>query len=269
MAADILKRIVQVKAQQVQQARAGCPMDELKARIDADRPRHSLIDALYPQCARNVNIIAEIKRASPSKGDIQPNLDVVDYVSAVAAGGAAALSVLTESSFFKGSLDDLRTARRQTDLPILRKDFIFDPYQLYEAAAAGADAILLIVRILTLSQLTELIDLAESLGLEALVEVHAESEVEPALAAGARLIGINNRNLQTFHTDLAVAKQVAAGLLDRATVVAASGIDRRAAIEGNLAVGIHNFLVGESIARANDPPVLVRRLCTAADGKDG
>ncbi len=268
MARDFLTQIVREKKEQIDHVRAGCPLAALRDQIDPNRPIHSLIGALYPQRSQSVNIIAEIKRASPSKGDIQPDLNVADYVTAVTAGGAAALSVLTESRYFKGSLADLQTARRHTRIPILRKDFIFDSYQLYEAAAAGADAVLLIVRILTLDQLTELIDIADSLRMDTLVEVHAAAEIDLALAAGARLIGINNRNLQTFHTDLTVAKQVAAGLPDTITVVAASGIAGPADICGNVAVGIHNFLVGESIARSANPRAFVRRLCAAPDGKD-
>ncbi len=268
MARDFLTQIVREKKEQVERAKADCPLALLHHQIDSTRPVHSFIDALYPQRPQAVNIIAEIKRASPSKGDIQPDLNVADYVTAVTAGGAAALSVLTESNYFKGCLADLQTARRYTQIPILRKDFIFDPYQLYEAAAAGADAVLLIVRMLTLDQLTELIDLADSLRMDTLVEVHAAAEIDLALTAGARLIGINNRNLQTFHTDVAVAKQVAAGLPDTITVVAASGIAGPADICGNVAVGIHNFLVGESIARSDNPQAFVRRLCVAPDGKD-
>jgi len=268
MARDFLTQIVREKKDQVQQARILCPQEALRDQIDPNRLIRPLIGALWPQRERSVNIIAEIKRASPSKGDIQPNLNVADYVTAVTAGGAAALSVLTESNYFKGSLADLQTARRYTQIPILRKDFIFDPYQLYEAAAAGADAVLLIARMLTLDQLTELIDLADSLRMDALVEVHVAAEIDLALAAGACLIGINNRNLQTFHTDLTVAKQVAAGLPDSTTVVAASGIAGPDDIRGNVAVGIHNFLVGESIARSDNPQAFVRRLRSAPDGKD-
>jgi indole-3-glycerol phosphate synthase len=206
------------------------------------------------------NIIAEVKRASPSKGDICPGLKPAAYAAACERGGAAALSVLTDLDFFKGSLEDLALARQHTSLPVLRKEFIIDEYQVFESAAAGADAILLINRILTPSRLQTFLQLTDDLGLDALVEIHSESEVATVTAAGARLIGINNRDLATFATDTGRAVYLASLFGTDQTLVAASGIHDRKDIRKSRRGGIDNFLVGESIARAQDPEAFVRYL---------
>ena len=247
---SILDRIVDSKKAEVAAAMRDVPLAALKSRIAAPwTPRGFASRMARPG---GVNIIAEIKRASPSKGDIAPDLNAADCARAYEAGGAAALSVLTDGPFFKGSLDDLAAARAATRLPVLRKEFIVDPYQVYEARAAGADAVLLIVRILPPQLLEALLALAQRLGMDALVEIHAAEELNVARTAGARLIGINNRNLATFDTCLDTASELARRFLPGEVPVAASGIGDRRDIELNLRAGIRNFLIGESLVRAAD-----------------
>jgi indole-3-glycerol phosphate synthase len=249
----ILDRIVADKREEVAAAARKVPEAELRSRIaDTVWAARGFEKRLAAPGPGGVNIIAEIKRASPSKGDICADLDAVVCAGHYEQGGAAAISVLTDKVYFKGSLEDLRQARAAVSLPVLRKEFIISPYQLYEARNAGADAVLLIVRILADSQLKEMLDLCRELGLDALVEIHAPQEYEAAHKAGARLIGINNRNLATFDTSLATATAVAGLLQPGETPVAASGISSRAHIETNLQAGLFNFLIGESLVRAKD-----------------
>jgi len=200
-----------------------------------------------------VRIIAEIKRASPSKGDINPDLNPADVAQAYQEGGAAALSVLTEPNFFKGSQEDLRSARAVITMPVLRKDFIIDPYQVYESAAMGADAILLIVRILDDKTLQDLYALARNLGLDILTEVFDEEDAARASALKATLIGINNRDLARFNTDINHAIRIAELLPEAASIVAASGVHSQTDIELNLANGIRRFLIGEALVKQPDP----------------
>jgi indole-3-glycerol phosphate synthase len=200
-----------------------------------------------------VRIIAEIKRASPSKGEINPDLNPAAVARAYQEGGAAALSVLTEPSFFKGSQSDLQSAREVITMPVLRKDFIIDPYQVYESVAIGADAILLIVRILDDKALHELYTLARNLGIDILTEVFDEEDAARASALKATLIGINNRDLARFNTDINHAIRVAALLPAEASIVAASGIHSQTDIEMNLANGLRRFLIGEALVKHADP----------------
>ncbi|HVA67949.1 MAG TPA: indole-3-glycerol phosphate synthase TrpC [Candidatus Binataceae bacterium] len=197
-------------------------------------------------------IIAEIKRASPSKGDILPGLDPAALARDYTAAGAAALSVLTDRHF-KGTLEDLRAARAAVDLPILRKDFMFDAYQVYEARAAGADCILLIAAMLPEADLRSLSALAHDLGLEALVEVHDSAEMNRAGRIGARLIGINNRDLHTFVTDIAETERLLENYHDGALIVSESGIDTQDDIRRLDRAGARAFLIGESLLRGGDP----------------
>ncbi|HTO55779.1 MAG TPA: indole-3-glycerol phosphate synthase TrpC [Myxococcota bacterium] len=204
-------------------------------------------------------VIAEFKRASPSKGEIRPGADPAAIARAYEAAGAAALSVLTDREFFRGSLDDLRAARAAVRVPVLRKDFTIDALQLFEARAAGADAALLIVAALDDSRLRELLACARELALDALVEVHDEPELERALAAGAELLGVNNRDLRDFKTDVGVTR----ALLPRAagrTVVSESGIDAPETVRALAAEGASAFLVGEALMREPDPGAALRRL---------
>ncbi|HOU22117.1 MAG: indole-3-glycerol phosphate synthase TrpC [Kiritimatiellae bacterium] len=204
-----------------------------------------------------VRIIAEIKRASPSLGDIRPDLHPGDLAAAYQDGGAAALSVLTEPAFFKGSAQDLQRARHVTDLPVLRKDFILDPYQVYETAAMGADAMLLIVRILDDEQLASLTALAHGIGLETLVEIHDEADARRILDLIPPVVGINNRDLAHFRTDTTQAARLAALLPQGSAVVAASGIHSADDIQRALAAGIRRFLIGEILIRAPAPAALL------------
>jgi indole-3-glycerol phosphate synthase len=199
-----------------------------------------------------VRLLAEIKRRSPSAGLIRSDVETTDVARAYEAGGAAALSVLTDEEFFGGSLEALRRVRRAVALPLLRKDFVLDEVQVWEARAAGADAILLIVRILDDPRLAALRDLALELGMAALVEVHDARELDRALTVGADLIGINNRDLSTFRTDLALSLQLAAGVEPEVTLIAESGIRSPDDVVALGAVGMDAILVGESLMRQAD-----------------
>jgi indole-3-glycerol phosphate synthase len=198
-------------------------------------------------------IIAEVKRASPSKGEFAMHLDPVDLAIEYQKNGAAAISVLTERHYFKGDPDFIRQMRPEIDVPILRKDFILEPIQVYETAALGADALLLIVNLLNLGQLTALLLLTRSLGLEALVEVHTEEEMARALEAGARLIVINHRDLNTFQMHMDRALELAPMAPPEVTLVAASGLNSRADLERLEKAGIRAFLIGETLVTAPDP----------------
>lgn len=252
MSPDFLTTIVAHKKQEVASARQAVPEHLLRQKATPGKGKRPFAAVLGRSTPSGVGIIAEIKRASPSKGDIRINLDPADYAAKYEAGGAAALSVLTEQAYFKGSIDDFKAARGACRLPVLRKDFMVSAYQFYESAVMGADAVLLIARILSRQQLKDYLLLSRELDLDALVEVHSETDLENANLAGADLIGINNRNLQSFETSLDVAKNLAAQLTPDQTAVAASGISTRDDIEANLACGIRNFLVGESLVRAAD-----------------
>ncbi|MFO8085175.1 MAG: indole-3-glycerol phosphate synthase TrpC [Desulfobacterales bacterium] len=250
MSNDILTRIIECKKQEIRESKAIISEKKLCSQAFNTCDRRPFIEKFK---LPGINIIAEIKRASPSKGPINMVLDPAFYAKAYEKGGAVALSVLTEKIFFKGSPQDLEIARAATSLPVLRKDFIISEYQMYETVLMGADAVLLIVRCLSEDRLKQLIDLSRELKLETLVEIHTESDLERATTAGAQLIGINNRNLQTFETNLATAMQLVSLLKEYQMPVAASGIGNRKDIENNLNVGINNFLIGESLVKADDP----------------
>ena len=257
---NFLKKITETKRAQVAAAKKAVPLARLQ---DAARARTDFRDfsgALTAAGHERVAIIAEIKRASPSKGIICKDADAAVYAAAYENGGAAAISVLTETDFFKGGPHDLKTARSAQSLPVLRKDFIIDEYQVYESAAMGADAILLIVRILDQERLGRYLALASELGMDTLVEIFDECELEAAAAVGARLIGINNRNLDSFDTDVSRARRMAQQLGKDMVPVAASGVSCREDIEAGLEAGIYSFLVGESLMRAEDPESFLRSL---------
>lgn len=246
---SILEKIFAAKRTELRARRQAVSPDAIAAeaaRAPKPRPFVATLRARQPA------IIAEIKRASPSKGDIMPGLDPATVARDYAASGAAAISVLTDAHF-KGSLDDLRAARKATELPILRKDFIFDPYQLYEARAAGADAILLIAAMLKEGQLRSLAALARELGMAALVEVHDAGELAIAERTGSELIGINNRDLHNFKTDLGVTEALLAGYRGDSLIVAESGIETADDIRRLYAAGARAFLIGESLLRDGRP----------------
>jgi indole-3-glycerol phosphate synthase len=267
MADDILNQIVIHKKQEVKTARRLRPEASLRAELPPIKARRSFYDRLATSNPQGINIIAEIKRASPSKGLIRPDLDPALYAREYESGGAAALSVLTDPDFFKGSVDDLKTARRAASLPVLRKDFIISAYQIIETAVIGADAVLLIAAILTKQQLQDYLALCRELGLDALVEVHSEDEHVKVTGAGAKLIGINNRNLKTFHTDIGTSISMAARLAKYQVGVAESGIHTPADIDAVRRAGIYNFLIGESLVRADSPRLFLQSLisCTSTD----
>ena len=260
MAADILNQIVSYKKQEIEAARSRRPEASLREEIATIRQTRSLYNRLSNNDPRVVNIMAEIKRASPSKGPIRPDLDPAVYAREYERGGAAALSVLTDRHFFKGSAEDLAAARRETSLPVLRKDFIVSAYQIYETAAIGADAMLLIAAILSHQQLQDYLALCRELNLDALVEIHTEDEYHKATLAGANLIGINNRNLKTFHTDIDTCISLASRLSSDQVGVAESGIRTPADIDAVVQAGIGNFLIGESLVRADDPCLFLQSL---------
>lgn len=262
MTPTVLSEILEKKKERVAAARKTIDLAVLmdSARdVRKNRPSNALRRAIADP--GGVNIIAEIKRASPSKGIINDQIDVADMARRYASGGARAISVLTEEDFFSGSMADLAAARNAVDLPILRKDFIFDEFQVYEAAAAGADAILLIVAMLDFSTLNKLYSLAEEeLGVDALVEVHTMSELEIADRIGARLIGVNNRNLNTFEVSLDVSRELIRHRPNNAIMIAESGIRDRNDILGLHSVGYSGFLIGETLMRSGDPETALRNL---------
>jgi indole-3-glycerol phosphate synthase len=204
-------------------------------------------------------VIAEIKRASPSKGLLRDNVDAAAVARDYAEAGAAAISVLTDEQYFRGSLADLEAVRAAVDCPALRKDFVIDPVQLLEGRAAGADAALLIVAALEDTQLRELLAVCSEYRLDALVEVHTREELDRALAAGAEIVGINNRDLNTFQTDIEVTRALLPHTQGR-TVVSESGLEDAATIRSLAATGVHGFLVGEALMRAPDPGEALRKL---------
>jgi indole-3-glycerol phosphate synthase len=250
---DILTRIVARKKEEIDEARRQKPLAQLREAAINRNDRRSFYEALKQPGQHGANIIAEIKRASPSQGPLRIDLDPAALARAYAAGGAAALSVLTDHDFFQGSPEDLIVARQAVLLPVLRKDFLISEYQVYESGAMGADAVLLICRILSRPQLSELLALSRSLGMDALVEIHTMADLEMAQASDARLVGINNRNLATFDTDIRTAMTMAQRLSPGQIPVAASGIAGIDDVQANLEQGVYNFLIGESLVRADNP----------------
>ncbi|MEI6446529.1 MAG: indole-3-glycerol phosphate synthase TrpC [Actinomycetes bacterium] len=252
-----LERIVERTRETVERRMAEVPQAELIELLPADRPERTFLEALGRP---GISLIAEHKRRSPSAGAIREDLDLESVVSAYEQGGATALSILTEEDHFGGSLDDLRRARAITDLPILRKDFTVGSYQLYEAANAGADAILLIVAALPPSAIGELSAEARELGLDVLVEVHDEDELGVALEQGADLIGINNRDLRSFEVDVNRTFELLADIPAGKTVVSESGIRDPEQVAELDRVGVDAILVGEALMRSGDLSAATRQL---------
>ena len=261
----ILERIVETKRREVEALRTRVP--ELRSSAEGAPPTRDFRAALT--AGDSVAVIGEIKRRSPGAGPIRPDLDPVQLAPTYETGGAAALSVLTDEEYFGGKIDDLTSARGLVGVPVLRKDFLIDPSQVYQARAAGADAVLLIVRILDDLLLRALRLLAEDLGMTALVEAHDGEEVDRALASGARVLGVNNRNLRTFETRL----EVTLGLLDRipadVVLVSESGVRTQDDVHMLGEKGVDAVLVGESLLRQDDPGQGVSRLTGQARGMRG
>ena len=252
-----LEDIVETTRAGIARRRAERPLEELMAELEPPGRGWPFSEALI---APGVSLIAEMKRASPSKGLIRPGADVVQIVRMYEAAGASACSILTEPEFFGGSLDDLRAARAACSLPLLRKDFIVDEYQLVEARLAGADAALLIVAATGDEMLHDLLAFGHGIGLDLLVEVHDEDDVESAVAAGAEIVGINNRNLKTLEVDRETVLRLLPDIPAGTTVVAESGITDHAEVRRLEEAGVDAILVGEALMGAADPAGAVRAL---------
>ncbi|MCA1830125.1 MAG: indole-3-glycerol phosphate synthase TrpC [Actinobacteria bacterium] len=255
--ASFLERITDARRQDAVRRAALGALDEARAAVPSAPPPRDFAAAL---AAPGMSLIAEVKRSSPSAGAINAAADPVAQARAYEAGGARAISVLTEPDHFGGSLDDLRAVRRVAGVPVLRKDFIVEPLQVWEARAAGADAVLLIVAALEQTGLVALYDLAESLGMAALVEVHDVTEMWRAREAGARIVGINTRNLATLEVDPDTVKQLRPLAPDGALVVGESGVKTREDVSSLEQIGCDAVLVGEALMRAADPAAKIRDL---------
>lgn len=252
--ADILQKILRRKAEEITQRSQRVNLREASERAAAQAPPRGFASALADRIAAGEPaVIAEIKRASPSKGVLRENYDPADIAAAYQRGGAVALSVLTDHDFFQGDDKHLIAARAACTLPVLRKDFTIDPYQVYEARALGADCILLIVAALGDAQLGDLAGLSSHLGMDALIEVHDAEELERAGNVNPRLLGINNRNLRTFDTRLQTTIDLMQAVPDNAIVITESGIHRAEDVALMRAHGVNAFLVGEALMRSDDP----------------
>ncbi len=256
-----LKQVIELKYDEISELKSKIPINTVRKYAESLEPGPDFEKALKASSKENIGIIAEIKKASPSKGDIKTDLDPAVFAEKYTKAGARAVSVLTERKYFKGSLTDLEKVRKATSLPILRKDFTISSYQIFEARAAGANSILLITSILSKEQLWDYISLCREIHLEPLVEITSEKEFEKAAFCNAKIIGINNRNLQTLKTDLNVSTRLAPLFTEDQIPVAASGISLQKDISHVLQeTGICNFLVGESIVRSDDPEKFIRHL---------
>jgi indole-3-glycerol phosphate synthase len=258
MSSDILERILVAKAAEVAERRRDRPVAALRERSLYGEARRGFGHALATHLGRA--IIAEVKRASPSRGVIRADVDAAATAGRYADGGAAAISVLTDGPFFGGSLADLEAIHSAVLLPVLRKDFIVDPYQIEEARAFGADAVLVIIAATDAPQRRDLLATAAALDLDALVEVHHEAELEAAIEAGATIVGINNRDLRTFHTTLSVSERLLSLVPPSVTVVCESGLHTAADIERLEHLGARAFLIGEALIESADPRQRLREL---------
>ncbi len=262
---DTLSRICETKRRHVAEAARRRPPGEIRDLAASAGPPRGFAAALERARAEGrYGLIAEIKRASPSKGVIREDFDPPALARACAAGGACCLSVLTDTPYFHGSDAHLAAARAEIDLPVLRKDFILDPYQVVEARAIGADCILLIMAALGDGQAAELGDAAARLGMDMLVEIHDESELARALALDGGMIGINNRDLKTLETDLATSRRLAPLVPEGRPVVAESGLSTPADLAAMRDIGVTGFLIGEALMRAPDVGAAVRSLLAGA-----
>jgi len=254
----ILTRIVEAKEKRLQVARMRVPEAVVKRMATVAPEAPSFQTAL--ESPRAVRLIAEVKKASPSKGVLKPDLNVEELAAAYSDAGAEAISVVTEEDFFQGDLGWVGKIRKASNLPVLRKDFVFDAFQVYETRASGASAILLIAAMLKPAELNSLIALSKEFALDALVEVHDETELGEALEAEAQIIGVNNRDLKTFNVDLDVSFRLAKLIPDDRLFVVESGIQNKTDINRLLAAGADAFLVGEHFVTSPDPAAAIRGL---------
>jgi indole-3-glycerol phosphate synthase len=257
-----LEQLVAAARADVERRRAEVSLSSLEDRLPGRGEDRPFSEALVRP---GLSLVAEFKRRSPSGGEIRPGAEVSEVVAAYERGGAAALSVLTERAYFGGSLEDLRAAREASDLPILRKDFTVDPYQLYEAAVGGADAVLLIVAALDDDDLASLYDHARALDLDCVVEVHDVRDLERALDLDADVIGVNNRDLNDLSVDIATTLELITDVPAGKTVLSESGYERRDQLEELDRIGVDAVLIGETLMRAQDPEAMVRELTADED----
>ena len=254
---SFLSEIIERKRQRLEALKQTVPRESFDIRVNSHRFRQALL-------RDGIHIIAEFKRRSPSKGPIRVNADLNQIVKSYETGGASAISVLTEEDYFSGSLDDLRAVKKSVDLPVLRKDFIIDEYQVDEAAAAGADAVLLIVAALdddTLLRLRRLIE--DELGMDALIEIHTREEMQRAAACGANLIGVNNRNLHTFEVSLETSLSLAQEAPLNTVLISESGLTKSTDLARLRDAGYRGFLIGEHLMLSKNPEAALRELrCT-------
>jgi indole-3-glycerol phosphate synthase len=262
----VLDRILAETREELERRKRDVPLSEIADRERAPSTSRSFPDAL---ARPGIGVIAEFKRRSPSAGVMREDPDLPGIVGAYERGGAVALSVLTEGPNFEGSLEDLGVARAACALPILRKDFIVDPYQLHEARSAGADAVLLIVAALEQGELEVLLTDGRAMGLDLLVEVHDEEELERALGGGADIVGINNRDLRDFSVDVERTARLMAEMPDGVIVVSESGIGTAEQLDKLGTAGVAAVLVGESLMRAPDPALALKALKTFSNADDG
>ena len=261
---DILNRILARKAEEIEQRSRVRPLEELRVRAKQQPAARGFVRAIQRKLdAGDAAVIAEVKKASPSKGLIRRDFDPAAIARSYEAGGAACLSVLTDVDFFQGSNAYLTEARAACALPVIRKDFIIDPYQVHEARMIGADAILLIVAALEDGPLIDMANLAQELGMDVLVEVHDIDELERALQTDCQLIGVNNRNLRTFDVSLDTSLELKAAMPADRIMVTESGISTREDVARMRGAGIHTFLVGESFMRQPDPGAALRTMFSA------
>jgi indole-3-glycerol phosphate synthase len=256
MITSILENIVNDKKLEVEQKKRLLPLSALKERIAQYKP----IDFAAALTGSDVSLIAEVKKASPSKGVLCEDYDPVKLAVTYARNGAAAISVLTESKYFQGRLKHLVDIREKVNIPLLRKDFIFEEYQVYESAAYGADAMLLIASMLNPGQLTELLEISHNIGLFCLVEVHNEEELKTALLAGAQIIGINNRDLNTFEVNIDTTRRLRLLIPQQYIVVSESGITCKDDVKKMRECKVNAVLVGEALVTADDIPARMKEL---------
>jgi len=253
----MLDKIVAQKREDVEQRKKSATLPYLQERIARQKPSLDFALALK---GNHIRLIAEVKQTSPSRGMLRPNFDPIELAQTYAEGGAAAISVLTEANYFTGSIEHLEAIKEVVQLPLLRKDFIFDPYQVYESRAFGADALLLVAAILSQRELKELIILSHSLGLKCLVEVHNKSEMERAIISEAEIIGINNRDLNTFAVDINTTRRLRPLVPEEKIVVSESGIKSKRDIEKLENWRVDAVLVGEALVTANDVRAKMKEL---------